>query len=160
MQVEIERKFQVLDGWEIPPGAGVVLIRQAYLTDPAPAVEVRVRSMDDRYFMTVKKPVETSGGKALARHEVEFPIGASVFEPLWEMASARLEKERWTVPCEGCSPVVDVYRGNNLGLRVAEVEFTTPEAADAFVPPAWFGPEITGVKRWGNRALAQPPTAG
>ena len=33
--------------------------------------------------------------------------------------------------------------GALTGLSVAEVEFATEDAADAFEPPAWFGREVT-----------------
>ncbi|MGW5636973.1 CYTH domain-containing protein [Streptomyces sp. NPDC003832] len=154
MPLEIERKFRVRDDWEIPPAAVGARIRQAYLTDPAAGVEVRVRSIAERYFMTVKKPLGTSSGKALSRHEVEFPIDVEVFDHLWDLTVDRLDKERWTVAVAGHTTVVDVYLGKNEGLRVVEVEFATPAEADAFDAPAWFGPEITGMKEWGNRALA------
>ena len=42
---------------------------------------------------------------------------------------------------EGLNFEVDVYSGALTGLSVAEVEFGSEEAADAFEPPAWFGPE-------------------
>jgi CYTH domain-containing protein len=47
-----------------------------------------------------------------------------------------------------------VYSGALTGLMVAEVEFPSEEAARAFVPPAWFGREVTNDSRYKNRRLA------
>jgi adenylate cyclase len=58
---------------------------------------------------------------------------------------------------------VDVYCGALTGLSVAEVEFDTEEAADAFEPPAWFGCEVTDDVRFKNQRLASegaPTDAG
>ena len=39
------------------------------------------------------------------------------------------------------------------GLVVAEVEFDDEQAAREFMPPAWFGREVTGEPGWANRSL-------
>jgi adenylate cyclase len=50
---------------------------------------------------------------------------------------------------------VDVYAGPLAGLCVTEVEFNSEADAGAFVPPAWFGLELTGKPGWSNAALAR-----
>ena len=55
---------------------------------------------------------------------------------------------------EGVNIEVDVYSGALTGLSVAEGEFGTEEAADAFEPPAWFGREVTDDARFKNQRLA------
>ena len=58
---------------------------------------------------------------------------------------------------------VDIYSGALTGLSVAEVEFATEDAADAFEPPAWFGREVTDDPRFKNQRLASegaPADAG
>lgn len=37
-----------------------------------------------------------------------------------------------------------IYKGRFEGLVRVEVEFSSKEEADNFIPPAWFGKEITG----------------
>ncbi len=41
---------------------------------------------------------------------------------------------------------LDRYEGRLAGLAVVEVEFPDREAAERFVPPAWFGDELTGLR--------------
>ncbi|MBP9483819.1 MAG: adenylate cyclase, partial [Negativicutes bacterium] len=51
---------------------------------------------------------------------------------------------------------VDIYHGNELtGLAVVEVEFDSLEAAASFVPPNWFGHEVTADQRYKNANLAK-----
>lgn len=143
---EIERKF-VVD--EIP--AGILerpdKIRQGYLSiEP---VEVRVRSRGDTHVLTVK----SLGG--LTRTEVELPLNAAQFDELWPLVQAVLEKQRQIVDLAGLLLEVDVYEGKLAGLVVAEVEFGSEAEAESFVPPEWFGREVTDDSRFRNAALAQ-----
>lgn len=55
----------------------------------------------------------------------------------------QLEDKYW------CS--VDIY---NDGLYVAEVEFKDIEKAKTWIPPEWFGEEVTGVKEYKNVNIA------
>ncbi|MDX3075928.1 adenylate cyclase [Streptomyces sp. MI02-7b] len=162
MTLEIERKFQVVDNWDLPPGCTTVHVRQAYLTPQEAHTEVRVRALANTYVMTVKATRDAGTSGANVREEVEFPIDEQVFHQLWELAPDRLTKERSTVPLDGPEAVVDVYTGAHAGLRVVEVEFADADQARSFEPPCWFGLEITGQAAWGNRSLAggsEGPTA-
>jgi adenylate cyclase len=154
--VEIERKFRVSGGAAgLPPlGAGTRL-RQAYVAVDD-TVEVRVRDQGGTHLLTVK------GGRGVERAEVEVEIDAAEFDELWRLApDRRIDKTRYRVPVGGHTAEVDVYAGALEGLVVAEVEFASREECDAFVPPPWFGEEVTGDPRWSNAALAaggRPPT--
>jgi adenylate cyclase len=151
--VEIERKFKVAEGWEVPTGASSVYLRQAYLSPLGADIEIRVRAKGPARVMTVKAPDEA--GDFLVRREVEFEIDDDTFAQLWELARQdRLSKRRWKVLLDGATAVVDVYDGALAGLRVAEVEFDSVDAARTFKPPDWFGDELTGDPAWSNRELA------
>ena len=71
------------------------------------------------------------------------------------LVGRRLEKVRYRVPVTGGVADLDRYGGELDGLWTAEVEFPTPEAASTFVPPPWFGAELTDVDGWSNGALAR-----
>ncbi len=149
MVAEIERKFLVS---ELPPppvlgpGAG---LRQGYLAEEA-GVEVRVRIADGEARLTVK------AGSGLTRTEVEISIAAADAEALWPLtAGRRVEKRRHRVHVDGGVAEVDVYGGALAGLVVVEVEFDDREGAARFVPPAWFGEEVTGNPAWSNASLAR-----
>lgn len=158
MGVEIERKFLV----DVPPGGDVlgpgVALRQGYLAGEGD-VETRVRLGPDWARLTVK------AGRGLSRTEVEVPVPLAEAEALWpHTAGRRLEKVRHRVDVPGGVAEVDRYDGELAGLWTVEVEFDTAEEANRFVPPPWFGREVTEEDGWGNGALARrgrpegPPT--
>jgi adenylate cyclase len=147
---EIERKFLVpappadVERW--PSTA----IEQGYLAVDADGTEVRVRRRAGRALITVK----SAGGRA--RVEEEFGIEPERFERLWPLTEGRrLEKTRYEIPADGGLTIeLDVYGGALAGLVVAEVEFPSEEAADAFAAPGWFGREVTDDPRYRNQRLA------
>jgi adenylate cyclase len=49
---------------------------------------------------------------------------------------------------------LDVFSGTHAGLVLAEVEFESMDALEAFVAPEWFGVEVTDDGRYTNAALA------
>jgi len=49
---------------------------------------------------------------------------------------------------------LDLFHGVHEGLRLVEVEFPSAEAANAFVPPAWFGEDVSSDPRYRNSYLA------
>jgi CYTH domain-containing protein len=145
---EIERKFLV----ESPPcdGLQAVSIRQGYLTGDTDSIELRLRQRGADHFMTLK----SEGG--LSREETEIPIDEAQFTALWPATEGRrIEKTRYigTLP-DGQVFELDIFAGRLAPLMLVEVEFTSEDAAKAFVPPAWFGKELTDDKRYKNRALA------
>jgi CYTH domain-containing protein/CHAD domain-containing protein len=144
---EIERKFLVE---EMPRAeSAAATIEQGYLALDERG-EVRLRRIDGELLLTAKS------GHGEVREEVEVPIEPSAFEALWPLtAGRRVRKVRHYVPLgEDLRAEVDVYEGALDGLRTAEVEFDSREAADRFEPPAWLGAELTGDERYANQTLA------
>jgi len=148
--VEIERKFLVA---EVPGDLGrhpAQPVRQGYLAIEPGGSEVRVRRIGDATVLTVKR------GAGRTRVEEEVAIDAAAFDRLWPLTEGRrVEKVRHRVPAgDGLVLEVDVYEGALAGLVVAEVEFASETAADAWAPPAWLGPEVTTDERYKNHRLA------
>lgn len=151
MAIEIERKFyveklpdQILQGYE------AIEIRQGYLAIHEDFTEVRIRSMNNTYWQTVK-----TAGNQLSRTEIEFTIKKEHFDALWPLTKGRsLSKTRYNIPYNQYLIDLDIYKDNLQGIIVAEVEFTSEEEAKAFIPPDWFTREITGVKAFKNFILA------
>jgi CYTH domain-containing protein len=143
---EIERKFRVA---RVPGGLGPgAALRQAYVALDG-AVEVRVRSDGTDHRLTVK------GGRGLERAEVEVAVDAAAFAELWALAGDRhLDKTRHRIDLDGVTAELDLYTGALAGLAVVEVEFRSRAEAEAFAPPDWFGPEVTGEPGWSNAELA------
>ena len=148
---EIERKFKVETLPEDVRGPGAEIC-QGYLS--VELVEIRLRARDDARELTVK----SLGG--LRRVEVALPLTPEQFEELWPLVTAFVEKSRHLVELGGAVAEVDVYGGKLRGLTVVEVEFASEEEAASFMPPHWFGDEITEDSRFRNAALAlagKPP---
>lgn len=152
MTVEIERKFVLSE----IPGAGVLgtgePLRQGYVAEDDD-VTVRIRITERAATLTVK------AGGGLTRTEVEVSISGDEAKALWpHTAGRRIAKTRHRVALGELGDRfadVDVYAGELSGLCTAEVEFTSQDDAAAFVPPGWFGREVTGEHLWTNAALAR-----
>lgn len=148
--VEIERKFLVtalpgdLDRHPARP------IRQGYLAIESGGSEVRIRQIGEDTVLTVKR----GGGRT--RLEEEVAISADAFARLWPLTQGRrVEKVRHVLPAGDALVLeLDVYEGDLAGLVVAEVEFATEAAADAWVAPPWLGAEVTDDERYKNHRLA------
>ena len=154
--MEIERSFLLAAD---PPASALAVehIDQGYLAIDDRGAEVRVRRRGADLTLTVK-----SLHRGAARLEEELAIDEQRFERLWPLTlGRRLEKDRHLHALDGgLTAELDVYAGSLAGLRVVEVEFATQRDGDAFVPPPWFGAEITDDERYRNRALAvrgRPP---
>lgn len=151
MPAEIERKWLVRRE-DLPCEPGLLKhkhMEQYYLcTDPV----LRVRRENDEYFITYK------GSGRLTRTECSMPVDRDAFERLKNKAEgAVIIKDRYYYPLEasGCTAEVDIFSGRYEGLIYAEVEFESESAAEAFVPPSWFGAEVTFLPGYSNAELSR-----
>lgn len=144
--LEIERKFLLRELPEDYESHRHEMIRQGYAEDG-----LRFRQRCDSYFETRKV------GAGLVFEELEREIGIEEFEAAWpSTAGRRLEKTRTEIPLPGgLVAEVDIFLGALAGLRYVEVEFNDEESANSFVPPRWFGREVTHDLRYRNSALAR-----
>lgn len=149
--IERERRFLVaVLPTELPEPHHIV---QGYLmTQPA---AVRVRHQDDTYTLTIKT-ASGKTGSGLARIEIERQLEADEFDALWAVVDElRIEKRRHVIPlASGDIAELDLFDGQLAGRQIVEVEFNDDDSAAAFVPPVWFGREITDDGRYTNAALA------
>lgn len=146
--MEIERKFLIK---KLPENLGSYPFRaleQAYLcTEPV----VRVRRSDDEYILTYK-----SKG-LLSREEYNLPLTAESYEHLKQKADGNvIRKRRFLLPLpSGLTIELDLFDAPFEGLMLAEVEFSSEEEALAFVPPDWFGEDVTWSSEYHNSTLSQ-----
>lgn len=146
---EIERKFLVKRLPERLNRSRRYLIAQGYLAAEPGGRHVRLRKKGKTASLTFKV------GRGAAREEREIKLSAKQFALLWPAtAGRRLRKLRCELPWKNLLIEVDVYRGKHSGLVVAEVEFPNRAECRKFRPPAWFGTEVTGNKRYSNVKLA------
>lgn len=148
MGTEIERKFVLRSAPDWLSATPSEPIEQGYLTTGDEA-EVRVRSIGGRLKLTVKS------GAGLERGETEIDLDRAQFDALWPLTrDRRIEKVRHRAERDAATIEIDVYAGAHAGLVVAEIEFESVAASEAFDPPEWIGEEVTGDERWANRSLA------
>ena len=124
-------------------------MEQGYLST---APVVRVRKENDEYYLTYK-----SKG-LLAREEYNLPLTRESYEHLLSKADGIIiTKTRYKKPIQGTSLTIelDVFSGAYEGLVLAEVEFSSVDEANAFVPPAWFGEDVTLSSKYQNSRLSQ-----
>ena len=134
-------------------GATSVSIEQGYLA--LGDSEARLRRKEGAHILTLKG----SGGRS--RCEVEVELSPEQFAALWPATEGRrLEKTRTSFPISQPTgePVVvevDRYHGAHAPLMVVECEFPSEAAADTFVPPTWFGVEVTEDRSYKNKSLVR-----
>lgn len=146
--MEIEKKFLLR---EMPSLEQYPFhcIEQAYLcTEPV----VRVRREDDHYYMTYK------GQGMMAREEYNLPLTKESYEHLVKKADGNvIRKRRYLIPLrqDGLTAEVDVFEEPFEKLILAEVEFSSEEQAKEFVPPSWFGEDVTFDGRYHNSYMSK-----
>jgi CYTH domain-containing protein len=148
MGTEIERKY-LLDRLpsDIQLNAGEK-IHQGYIVADGRS-SLRIRSKGSGFYLTVKR------GRGLIREEVEIELSQEQFSELWPLTQGwRLEKTRYGHNWKEYLIEIDAFEGPLTGLVMAEVEFLNEADARAFVPPSFFGREVTGDRTFTNMNLA------
>lgn len=145
--MEIERKFLVnympnLNSYKYS------YIKQGYISiQPV----LRVRQKDEKYMFTFK------GKGDIKREEIEKEITKEEFDNLWlKIEGEPIIKKRYIIPLEnGLIAELDIYEGNLEGFKNIEVEFDNLEQAKNFIPPNWFGKDITTDIKYTNAYLSK-----
>ena len=159
--MEIERKFTLKQLPADLENYPFHHIEQAYLNvDPV----VRVRKQDNEYYMTYK------GKGMMAREESNLALNKDAYYHLREKADGNIiSKKRYLIPLHNpgfkagfptppedytLTIELDVFDPPFAPLTVAEVEFGSKEAAEAFVPPEWFDEDVTYHPEYHNSYMA------
>ena len=139
-----------------------LMIEQAYLcTNPV----VRIRRQNEDYYLTYK------GKGLMAREEYNLPLNKEAYGHLLSKADGNIiSKKRYLVPIDtpafaahykpsGKPPALtvelDVFEPPFAPLILAEVEFPDVETADAFLPPAWLGEDVTNEVEYHNSTMSR-----
>lgn len=145
--MEIERKYLIRRLPENLSQYQCKKIAQGYIcTNPV----VRIRKSDDEYYLTYK------GKGLMAREEYNLPLTPEGYEHMLPKIDGRLiEKSRYLIPLEGkLTAELDIFEGNLAPLIIVEVEFDSLDAANSFIPPEWFGEDVTESRKYHNSNLA------
>ena len=145
--MEIERKYllrQLPEHLETYPSHR---IEQGYLCT---APVVRIRRQDEEYWLTYK-----SKG-LMVREEYNLPLTREAYLHLRPKTDGILIcKTRYLIPLgDGLTAELDVFHDDYEGLFLVEVEFPSEEAAEAFLPPEWFGEDVTFSSAYHNSTLS------
>ncbi len=146
--IEIERKFLVK---EIPDNLDTyerIDMTQGYLnTTPV----VRVRKENDDYILTYK------GSGLLSHSEYNLPLNKEAFEHLLKKCDGIIiSKSRYKIPItNNLTAELDIFKGDLDSLKLVEVEFDSVEEANNFIPPEWFGEDVTTDNRYHNSYIAK-----
>lgn len=150
--MEIERKFLVAnDGWR-EHVISKSEISQFYLTGKDQFPTVRLRTIDDQGFLTIK--YKSISDSILARAEYEYEIPFKDVEQQMPFALGTvIRKSRHKV--QGPDQKiweVDVFAEPIKNLILAEIELN--DISDTFNPPDWLGKEVTQDHNYSNLSLS------
>jgi adenylate cyclase len=147
--VEIERKFLINpELWQ--PLVNGVEIKQGYLSaDPERVVRVRIAG--EKAFLTIKgKPV------GIVRAEYEYEIPKNDAGQLLKICLGfPVEKIRFKEKIGELVWEIDVFKGENQGLIMAEVELE--DEIQKVDLPVWIGEEVSNDSRYYNAQLSKNP---
>lgn len=146
--MEIERKFLIDTLPTDLSNYPFHQLEQGYLcTKPV----VRIRREDNNYYLTYK-----SKG-LMVREEYNLPLTKEAYEHLLSKVDGILiSKKRYLIPLpENLTIELDIFEGKLAPLILAEVEFDTEDTANAFIPPKWFGKDVTYSTEYHNSTLSR-----
>tara|TARA_Y100001970_G_C13987734_1_gene726574 strand:+ start:425 stop:886 length:462 start_codon:yes stop_codon:yes gene_type:complete len=149
VNIEIERRFLVNEKSLSLPNT-YKRISQAYLIFDDNQV-VRVRKTDSHYQITYKYKKSN-----IHRLEFEYDIPAIDGEKLLSLSRYHIiEKDRYYIDVGIHIWEIDVFKGVNKGLVIAEIELADENESINF--PEWINEEISTDDRYLNFNLCQTP---
>ncbi len=166
--IEIEKKWRVKELPKDLENYEMIDMEQAYLNEHP---TVRIRRENDDYVLTYKGISDND----ISHSEYNLPLTKEAFEHMLPKHDGRIiKKKRYVIPLNdnvyadasddrdksgGCrlKAELDIFDEPFAPLIVVEVEFPSMDAADSFIPPAWFGEEVTHDIRFKNAVMAIDP---
>ena len=113
--------------------------------------KVRIRIIDGTYsFLTIKNNISN-----ISRYEFEYEIPIDDAYQMTDLFCNKLEKTRYKCKFKSRIWEVDIFKGENEGLQLAEIELESEN--EEIVLPDFIGEEVTGDKRYYNSYLAKHP---
>lgn len=96
----------------------------------------------------------------MVREEYNLPLTEESYLHLRTKADGILiHKIRYRIPFQSYTIELDLFQDELAPLCLAEVEFSSEEEANAFVPPDWFGEDVTFSGEYHNSALSRQPVS-
>ena len=149
MGVEIERKLLVDTSLWSPNNQGTEYIQGYILNEPGKCVRIRIAG--EYGFLTIK-----AGTNSLKREEYEYGIPINDARNMIKLCENNLiSKIRHVEEYDGNKWEIDVFKGDNEGLVMAEIELN--EENQQFSKPSWLLEEVTDNPRYINSNLIYYP---
>ena len=148
MAREIERKYLIKADLLELPKTGKKLIQGYIWSDPDKSLRIRIAG--DKAFLTIK-----TGNNPLNRSEFEYEIPTKDAQELLDICDSKIEKTRFIIPQNNLFWEIDVFKGDNYGLIVAEIEL--PSENEQFELPTWIDREVTKESNYLNVELIKHP---
>lgn len=149
MSTEIERKYKIE---ELPEGlsiVGVQNITQNYLA--IGDEEIRIRKKTTNYT-EVEHTLCIKRGGGLIREEITHELDGQTYRQVANSSEAvPIIKNRLLI--QHGKSIIEVDKYEHGPLVIAEVEFESEDAANAFEVPSWFGEEVTMDPSYKNQAI-------
>lgn len=149
--LEIERKW-LIDKKSLPKGYKNYknkIITQFYISKKP---SIRFRKINNDYFLTIKIDKKNNN---LVRYEYDIKIDKKCYLFfINKCSSIVLRKKRYYIPYKKHLIEVDIFDKPYNNLVYAEVEFKNVASSKKFIPPIWFGKELTNDKKATNTYLA------
>jgi CYTH domain-containing protein len=150
-RIERERRFLV----RVPPAASMVVaarrITDRYITGTRLRLrrQQRIDTGEYEYKLTQKIPADPPGPtQGLITNTY---LTRAEYDVLAGLPAEVLSKTRLSVPPMG----IDIFDGALMGLIMAEAEFGSAAAAEAFSPPPYCSGEVTHDRRFTGGALVR-----
>lgn len=122
-------------------------IHQGYLSEN---VRVRLNWSRDTAYIAIK-----SNRKGIVRAEYEYKIPFDEAEEIYSLCQYKVEKERHVFYCNDKYWELDIFKGDNDGLVMAEVELKSEN--EEIIIPGWIDKEVSDDERYYNYMLASNP---
>ena len=137
-ETEIEKKYKVLRLPEGFPNYPHKEIEQSYLNKGGEPIRLRRFEQNGEVSCLLSKKVRESD-ICCVEHNISLP--PEVYEALKEAKEGRtIRKTRYIIPLYGgLKAELDVFHDFFEGLRYAEIEFPSVEAAESYKTPDWLG---------------------
>jgi adenylate cyclase len=151
MAIEIERKYTLSnDNWRSQVSHSKTY-RQGYMAGSNKS-SVRIRTEDDEANINIK-----SATLGIHRHEYEYAIPLTDAHEMLDKLCEKplIEKTRHFVIHDGKTWEIDEFKGDNLGLIVAEIELDSED--ENINLPDWVAEEVSEDVRYYNVSLVKHP---
>lgn len=136
MNQTITRKFLIKRSPKLVNSEKTVYERYyLFITDDT---VIRVQKVGNKYEIERKANKDN-----LVRESQKIEITAKEFDQLAKQSDKKIVRDSYKISSNP-DVYLRLYREDFEGLIRAEVNFNTKEEADSFIPPGWFGIEITG----------------